>query len=35
MHDIATLQKLLDPLLPGLMGLRLIEGGGGTVWSPR
>lgn len=25
MHDIATLQKLLDTLFPGLMGVRLAE----------
>jgi uncharacterized protein (TIGR00369 family) len=25
MHDIATLQKILDPLLPGLMGVQLLE----------
>jgi uncharacterized protein (TIGR00369 family) len=25
MHDVATLQKLLDPLFPGLMGVRLLE----------
>jgi uncharacterized protein (TIGR00369 family) len=25
MHDVATLQKLLDPLFPGLMGVRLTE----------
>src|SRR5512145_1117675 len=25
MHDVSTLQKLLDPLLPGLMGIRLLE----------
>ena len=25
MHDIAALQKLLDPLFPGLMGVRLTE----------
>jgi uncharacterized protein (TIGR00369 family) len=24
-HDVATLQKLLDPLFPGLMGVRLTE----------
>jgi hypothetical protein len=25
MHDVSTLQKLLDPLFPGLMGIRLLE----------
>ena len=25
MHDLASLQKLLDPLFPGLMGIRLTE----------
>ena len=25
MHDLASLQKLLDPLFPGLMGVRLTE----------
>jgi uncharacterized protein (TIGR00369 family) len=25
MYDVATLQKLLDPLFPGLMGVRLTE----------
>ena len=25
MHDIATLQKLFDPLFPGLMGVRITE----------
>ena len=25
MNDIAALQKILDPLLPGLMGVRLLE----------
>jgi uncharacterized protein (TIGR00369 family) len=25
MHDLATLQALLDPLLPGLLGVRLVS----------
>jgi uncharacterized protein (TIGR00369 family) len=24
-HDVASLQKLLDPLFPGLLGVRLVE----------
>ena len=34
MLDLAALQKLLEPLFPGLMGVRITEAAA-TGWSPR
>ncbi len=31
MNDVAALQELLDPLLPGLLGVRLLEAGPARV----